>query len=106
MSELRQNRASKEWVVIAPQRKQKPNDLRTKVLSAPLSAEEYSPTCPFCPGNEKDFSIDERTRIGGPNGQWAARVIDNKYKILDSFESCPVGAEPFDKDGIYHKLKG
>lgn len=106
MSELRQNLSSKEWVVIAPQRKQKPNDLKTKVFSVSLPTEEYNPTCPFCPGNEKQFSIDEKTRISDSDAKWIVRVIDNKYKILDSFESCPIIAAPFDKEGIYQKLKG
>lgn len=37
MSELRQNLASKEWVVIAPERGKKPISLKTKVVTKPVS---------------------------------------------------------------------
>lgn len=106
MSEFRQNLASKEWVVIAPHRRKKPNALKTKVLSVTPPSHEYSEQCPFCPGNEKEFDIDEKARIGDSNEGWTVRAIDNKYKILHSFDSCPLITEPFDQEGIYQKLKG
>jgi len=45
-------------------------------------------------------------RLAGSDGRWSVRVIENKYKILDSFDSCPKVAEPFEEEGIYKKLKG
>ncbi|OGR80359.1 MAG: hypothetical protein A3I11_02785 [Elusimicrobia bacterium RIFCSPLOWO2_02_FULL_39_32] len=106
MSELRQNLCSKEWVVIAPKRREKPNALKTKIKSVPLSTESYSSKCPFCPNNEKLFPLEEKMRIQNSNGEWVTRVIENKYKILDSYDSCPTVTQPFDKEGIYQKLKG
>jgi len=106
LSELRQNLCSKEWVVIAPKRREKPNALKTKIKSVPLSTESYSSKCPFCPNNEKLFPLEEKMRIQNSNGEWVTRVIENKYKILDSYDSCPTVTQPFDKEGIYQKLKG
>lgn len=108
MSELRQNLASKEWVVIATERAKKPISLKTKVVTKPVSDKEYDPECPFCPGNEEKSSVMERFRIEDSNGKWVVRVIDNKYKILDSFDSCncPLIPGAFEKKGIYQRLDG
>lgn len=106
MSELRQNLASKEWVVIAPERGKKPNQVLEKVISKPVSQNEYESECPFCPGNEEKFSLMEKQRIANKDEEWILKVIDNKYKILDKFNSCPAVPDTFEKEGIYQKLKG
>lgn len=106
MSELRQNLATKEWVVIAPERGERPDGLKTKISSVPLQGNEYEPDCPFCPGNEKKIPVIEKYRIDDASGKWIVRVVDNKYKILDTFKSCPLVPEPFEKDGIYQRLEG
>lgn len=106
MSELRQNLATREWVIIAPERAKKPSSVKSEIRGANVSDKEYDPNCPFCPGNEKAFPNVENFRIDDSNGNWQVRVIDNKYKILDSFEGCPIVFEPFERDGMYHKLKG
>ena len=106
MSELRQNLVSKEWVIIAPERGKKPNALVEKVVSRPVSHNEYDSECPFCPGNEQKFSIAEKQRTTDENGNWIVKVIDNKYKVLDSFNSCPLVPDAFEREGIYQKLKG
>ena len=106
MSELRQNLASKEWVVIAPGRAKKPDVIRPRTMTNPVSENEYETECPFCPGNEERFSIIEKARIEDGNGNWRLKVIDNKYKILDSFDTCPLVPDAFQKEGIYRKLKG
>lgn len=105
MSELRQNLCSKEWVVIAPHRGRKPNALKSKVVIAPEPVDAYDANCPFCPGNEAKFQIAETMRLSQAEGGWSVRTIENKYKILNSFDSCPAIAESFEKEGIYHKLK-
>lgn len=106
MSELRQNLATREWVVIAPERGEKPSSMKSRVIREAVSAEEYDPNCPFCPGNEERFSEVENFRIEDPDGKWQVKAIDNKYKILDAFEGCPIVSEPYETEGIYKKLKG
>jgi UDPglucose--hexose-1-phosphate uridylyltransferase len=106
MSELRQNLATKEWVVISSERAKKPNAVLNKIISTPVSDKNYDPECPFCPGNEKTFPVEERHRIEDKDGNWLTRVIDNKFKILDRFNTCPLVPDSFEREGIYQKLKG
>ena len=106
MSELRQNLATKEWVVISEERAKKPNAILHKVIGTPVSDKEYDPECPFCPGNENKFPVEERYRIEDGVGKWLVRVIDNKFKILARFATCPLVPDAFEKEGIYQKLEG
>ena len=50
MPELRQNRATKEWVIVATERAKRPEQLRVEKERKALP--RHSETCPFCPGNE------------------------------------------------------
>jgi UDPglucose--hexose-1-phosphate uridylyltransferase len=106
MSELRQNLATKEWVVISAERARKPNAVLNRVIGAPVSDKEYDPECPFCPDNEKKFPVEERYRIDENEDKWIVRVIENKFKILDRFKTCPSVPDAFSKEGIYQKLEG
>src|SRR5438094_3630025 len=76
MPELRQNRITKEWVIIATERAKRPEELVVKTHPVPLPA--YSPTCPFCPGNERLAPEPILTRADG-HGQWRVRGIPNKF---------------------------
>ena len=111
MSELRQNLATQEWVIIAPERlKGKPLQSETNALMDCFP--EYDPKCPFCPKNEDKFENVEIDFIPHPNpgndahGSWLARIIENKFKIFEDFEFCPVKPTEFDQDGIYAKFMG
>jgi UDPglucose--hexose-1-phosphate uridylyltransferase len=106
MSELRQNLATKEWVVISAERAKKPNAIFNKIIGTPVSNKEHDTECPFCPGNENKFPVEEKYRVEGRDGNWLIRVIDNKFKILDRFNTCPLVPDAFEKEGIYQKLKG
>jgi UDPglucose--hexose-1-phosphate uridylyltransferase len=80
MPELRQNRFTKEWVIIATERAKRPEELKVNRPEVkPLPS--YSPTCPFCPGNEQ-LAPTEFLRINGPDGKWRARVVANKFAAL------------------------
>lgn len=59
MSELRQNLATKEWVVISAERAKKPNAVFNKIIGTPVSNKEHDTECPFCPGNENKFPVEE-----------------------------------------------
>ncbi len=104
MSEVRQNLATKEWVVIAPGRSKKPKSVHANIDKIRVSDKTHDPSCPFCPGNEETSPVEEKFRIDNPRGDWKVRVINNKFKIFAA-ELCSLKPEPFLDDGIYKKLK-
>ncbi len=84
MSELRLNRATKEWIILAMERAKRPHQFRKKSGKEKLPA--YDPSCPFCPGNEEKTppevyalrgSVSKSNRPG-----WRIRVVNNKYPAL------------------------
>jgi UDPglucose--hexose-1-phosphate uridylyltransferase len=106
MSLFRQNLANKEWVIISPERGKKPNDFLSGITGKPVSKDEYRKDCPFCPGNEEDFAVAEQDRITDKDGKWTVKAIDNRYKVLDKFPTCPAVPDSFSSEGIYQKLEG
>jgi len=79
MSEFRQNRATKEWVIIAPGRGMRPSDLgRAAVVREPLPS--YSENCPFCPGHE-DQTPPAVLQIPSA-GKWKLGVVPNRFAAL------------------------
>jgi UDPglucose--hexose-1-phosphate uridylyltransferase len=82
MPELRQNPATKEWVVIASERSKRPEDIHGPTA---IRSEDIS-TCPFCPGNEymtpgeKLAYRDFGTRPDSPG--WWLRIVPNKFPAL------------------------
>jgi len=80
MSELRQNFATKEWVVIATERARRPEELASRRERKQVAS--FVATCPFCPGNEK-LTPPEVLRVPSAiDVPWHARVIPNKYAAL------------------------
>ena len=80
MSELRQNFATKEWVVIATERARRPEDMASRRERKAVAS--FVPTCPFCPGNEK-LTPPEVLRVpASMDVPWHARVIPNKFAAL------------------------
>ena len=80
MPELRQNRFTKEWVIIATERAKRPKDM--VVLRAPRALPSFDPKCPFCPGNEK-ATPPEVLRVAAANdSRWLVRVVPNKFAAL------------------------
>jgi len=78
--ELRQNRFTKEWVIMATERAKRPEEMRVKREGhGPLP--HYVATCPFCPGNER-LAPPEVVRFSGPDNHWAVRVVPNKFAAL------------------------
>jgi UDPglucose--hexose-1-phosphate uridylyltransferase len=81
MSELRQDRATGRWVLIAPERGERPHPtVQPAARLADIQA--VDPSCPFCPGNERFLPqiIAERP-AGAPPG-WSVRVVPNKYPAV------------------------
>lgn len=83
MPELRQNPATKEWVIIATERARRPEDLGSGVLPpAPNEVEK----CPFCSGKEKltpKEILAYRTYGTAPDSPgWWIRIVPNKFAAL------------------------
>jgi UDPglucose--hexose-1-phosphate uridylyltransferase len=88
MSELRFDMATNDWVVFAPSRALRPRDARKGLASQ--EAQQPSPSCPFCPGNEaftppEIYSVRSPERPGPSN--WKVRVFPNKFPALRIEES-------------------
>lgn len=79
MSEIRHNRLTGEWVIIAPERAKRGGNLAPPAARPEIP--EFVATCPFCPGNEGD-AANERYRVEGADGQWTLRSIVNKFSVL------------------------
>lgn len=80
MSELRQNFATKEWVVIATERARRPEEMASHRERKPVA--RFVATCPFCPGNEK-LTPPEVLRVpAAMDVPWHARVFPNKFAAL------------------------
>lgn len=93
-SELRQSPATKEWVVIAPQRALRPNASG----APPARTGQSKATCPFCPGNES-MTPPEIFRIGDERS-WSVRVVPNKFAAVSS------DAGPARHDGFFRTIPG
>src|SRR4051812_7939432 len=78
MPELRQNRVTKEWVIIATERAKRPEQLSVKRDIKPLP--DFSENCPFCGGNETQ-APPEIMHIDA-DGKWQVRVVPNKFSAL------------------------
>ena len=80
MPEIRQNLITRQWVIIAPERGQRPNEFKLEKKSRELPA--HDPECPFCPGNENQTPPEIYRHP--QDGDWQVRVIPNKYSALES----------------------
>lgn len=98
MPEIRQNMATKEWVIIATERAKRPEQFIQPSQMQEIDLPPYDPECPFCPGNEE---IDlERMRIP-EQGDWLLRVVQNKYPALQQ-----VGERMRHINGIHRSISG
>ncbi len=89
MSEFRQDIITKNWVLIAEGRAQRPTDFREQQATPP-GLPDYWKTCVFCAGNES-MTSGEIARyparpISSGSGQeekdWLVRTIPNKYEAV------------------------
>jgi len=98
MPEIRQNIATKEWVVISTERAKRPEDFKSVKEKKVLP--EYSEKCPFCPGNEH-MTPYENFVVKDEFGKWKIRVIPNKYPAV-----VPEGTVEYSMEGIKRKVSG
>jgi UDPglucose--hexose-1-phosphate uridylyltransferase len=82
MSEIRQNIATKEWVVISTERAKRPDQFKRVQNGMTHTRASHEHSCPFCPGNENQTTP---TILQLPaQGDWQARIFKNKYPALDA----------------------
>lgn len=95
---LRQNPLTRQWVIYAPQRSQRPGHTQRgpSVSSGQLPPKDAQ--CPFCPGNESMLPglIYE---LKSDDDDWLTRVVPNKYPALTPDVDITNG-----KDGLYRRL--
>lgn len=80
MPEIRQNLITRQWVIIAPERGQRPDQFKREKKSRELPA--HDPECPFCPGNENQTPPEIYRHP--QDGDWQVRVVPNKDSVLES----------------------
>jgi UDPglucose--hexose-1-phosphate uridylyltransferase len=100
MPELRRDPVTGRWVIIATERRKRPNDFRVDHVAA-IGGEQ----CPFCPGHE-DLTPPEvfASRPSGtpPNTPgWDLRVVPNKYPALKV-----EGGLDREGDGLFDRMNG
>lgn len=97
MSEFRQNMATGEWVIIAPERAKRPLDYHPKTERQTVP--HHSDTCPFCTGNEH-MCHPPLYEIGDASG-WTLRVVPNIFAAVNR-DVPPVR----EKHGLYLRTSG
>jgi UDPglucose--hexose-1-phosphate uridylyltransferase len=83
MPELRQNPATKEWVIIATERAKRPEELGAGITQVSPEEERH---CPFCPGHEhltpKEILSYRAFGTEANTPGWWIRIIPNKFAAL------------------------
>jgi UDPglucose--hexose-1-phosphate uridylyltransferase len=99
MPEIRQNPATKEWIIVATERAKRPEDFIK--LPKPRRVPRFSKKCPFCPGHE-DQTPPEIASNRDERGAWTVRVVPNRFAAL-----VPVGDTVRDEDvDFFRKIPG
>jgi len=98
ISEIRQNKATKQWVIYAPARRKRPTDFRRMKQEKEFPV--HDTRCPFCPGNERMLPT-VTAEISDINKEWQVRVVPNKFPAL-----TPHGDLKRVTTGIYVAMKG
>jgi UDPglucose--hexose-1-phosphate uridylyltransferase len=100
MPEIRKNRVTGEFVIMAPERAKRPSDLNGPKPEA-KALPEHSHTCPLCAGNEA-MTPPETYRIPDPaNGSWLVRCVPNKFSALS-----PEGELSWKTEGLRISMNG
>ncbi len=101
MSELRQDPTTKEWVIIAPERANRPQQAPKKTRAKELP--DWDASCPFCPGNEARTPAEVlRIPISSEDSAWAVRVVPNQFAALTT-----EGSVTRENEGrFYRKMSG
>ena len=99
MPELRKDPITGRWVIIATERRKRPNDFRLETPA--LNGARF---CPFCEGHEAHTprEVLSYRHAGGPNGPgWDVRVVPNKFPALQVEGDLDRQGE-----GLFDKMSG
>ncbi len=98
LSEIRQDKVTRQWVIYAPSRRERPSDFRKPEKRETVPSSD--PRCPFCPDNEITFPpiIEEYRRS---DNLVQVRVVPKKFPAL-----TPQGNLEISCEGIYLKMGG
>jgi UDPglucose--hexose-1-phosphate uridylyltransferase len=103
MPQLRQDRTTKEWVIIATERSKRPHDFKKREVA--IARPAYKEDCPFCPGNEHLTPHETLAyRSGGQADSkgWWVRVVPNRFPALS-----PEGSlERKEEKGFFRMMDG
>jgi len=80
MPEVRLNRITGDWVIIATERAKRPEEFAHKKEKKELP--NHVESCPFCAGNENQ-TPPETFRLQDKDGKWLVRSFHNKFSALD-----------------------
>ncbi len=103
-SELRHDWLSDRWVIIAPQRTERPDDFArvSDPIHSPIhQSSEHAHACPFCRGHETEtppplavYSDSGKRSLNDPNAlpdswsdSWLVRVVPNKFPAVNGVQS-------------------
>jgi UDPglucose--hexose-1-phosphate uridylyltransferase len=100
MSEMRQDLTTGEWVIIAKDRGSRPHDF-TRAHPRPAMP-VYSPSCPFCAGNEAMTPPEVLRYRDAETSNWQVRVFPNEFPALAPGGSTTSRRE----EGIYLRMDG
>jgi UDPglucose--hexose-1-phosphate uridylyltransferase len=81
MSEIRQDPTTEEWVIIARERAKRPSDFIHARPKRELP--DFSPSCPFCPGNESMTPHETLLYRQRDSNSWQVRAFTNKFAALN-----------------------
>jgi UDPglucose--hexose-1-phosphate uridylyltransferase len=103
MSQLRQDRTTKEWVIIASERSKRPHNFKRAEFKIEKPA--YKEDCPFCPGNEHLTPHETLAYRSGGHADskgWWIRVVPNRFPAL-----IPEGSlERKEEKGFFRMMDG
>jgi len=78
--EFRQNPIiTSEYALVTTAASKKP---KVKIEPVPYDDRSYDEKCPLCVGNE-GMTPPEKYRIDGMDGEWALRVVNNRFPVLN-----------------------
>jgi UDPglucose--hexose-1-phosphate uridylyltransferase len=97
MATLRQDPTTKEWIILAPRRADRPAAHLTSTRGAVPSRDDR---CPFCPGNDH-MTPPEISRVT-VDGTWEQRVVPNLFPALEPGGSL----ERQDAAGLFGEMGG
>jgi UDPglucose--hexose-1-phosphate uridylyltransferase len=99
-SEIRQNKITKQWVIYAPDRGDRPRDFPGEFKAAGrANLPPHDANCPFCPGNKE--KLPEVIAEMPGKQSWQTRVVPNKFPALTED-----GSSARYQTGIYRAMPG